>query len=189
MMLLDALLVGRIGVGMEKQDGDRLNALPDRVGDDAADLVLIERDQHGALGVDALADLVAQIPRDQRLVPLEEQVVGFRAVDAADLVDVAEALGGQQGAARAGALQERVDGDRGSVEEELGRLEMRAGLGDAVLDAVDQPQRRRQRLAEPQLAGRLVEGRDVREGPAHIRRQSKMVRGGRRYIHGNGSLR
>ena len=97
---LHALLVRGIAVGVQKQDRDRLHALRHRVGDGRAHLLLVELDQHLALGVDALADLVAQVALDQRLVPAEEQIVGFRPVDAADLVDVAKALRGEE---RAGA--------------------------------------------------------------------------------------
>ena len=45
-----------------------------------------------AVGEHALLDFEAQRALDQRLVLLEEQIVGVRPVDAADLVDVAEAL-------------------------------------------------------------------------------------------------
>jgi hypothetical protein len=72
---LHPLLVRRIAVGVQEQDGDRLHALGDRVGDGGAHLVFIELDQHLALGIDALADLVAQIAVDQRLVAAEEQIV------------------------------------------------------------------------------------------------------------------
>ena len=97
---LRPLLVRGIAVGVQEQDGDRLRARAHRVGRGGAHRVLVELDQHLALRVHALADLVAQVALDQRLVPAEEQIVGFRPVDAADLVDVAEALRGDE---RAGA--------------------------------------------------------------------------------------
>ena len=96
---LHPLLVRGVAVGVQEQDRDRLRALRDRVGDRRAHLLLVELDQHLALRVHALADLVAQVALDQRLVAAEEQIVGFRPVDAADLVDVAEALRGEQRAA------------------------------------------------------------------------------------------
>ena len=133
-----------------------------------SDLLLVERDQHRALRVHPLHDLEAHVAVDQRRVLLEEQVVGLRPVDAADLVDVAEALRGQQRAARAGALQDGVDRDRGAVQEQPRGVEARAGLADAVLDAGDQPLRRGQRLAEAERAGRLVERGDVGERAADV---------------------
>ena len=123
--LLRADLVRRVAVGVQEQDGDRLHAGRDRLARDPAHLLLVERDQHRALRVHPLHDLEAHVAVDQRRVLLEEQVVGLRPVDAADLVDVAEALRGQQRAARALALQDGVDGDRGAVQEQPRGVEAR----------------------------------------------------------------
>ena len=142
--------------------------LVDRVPRHRQHLLLVERDQHRALRVHPLHDLEAQIAVDQRRVLVEEQVVGLRPVDAADLVDVAEALRGEQRAFRAAALQDGVDRDRGAVQEHPRRREARAGLADAALDAGDEPLRRGQRLAEPERAGGLVERRHVGEGAADV---------------------
>ena len=109
------------------------------------------------------------------VVLLKEQVVGFRPVDAADLVDIAEALRGEQRAVRAAALQDGVDRDRGAVQEEPRRAKLRSGLADAILDAGDEPLRRGQRLAEAKLAGRLVERRDVGESAADVGRQADLT--------------
>ena len=136
---------------MQEQNGDRLRALLDRRGGGGAHRVLVERDQHLALRVHALADLVAQVALDQRLMAAEEEVIGFRPVDAADLVDVTEALRGDERTACAGALQNGVDRDRRAVQEQPRRPEPGARLRDPVLDPRDQPRRRGQRLAEPQL--------------------------------------
>jgi hypothetical protein len=59
-------------------------------------LLLVERNEHLALRIHAFADLVAQVALDQGLVAPEEEIVGFRPIDAADFVDIAEALSGQQ---------------------------------------------------------------------------------------------
>ena len=72
---------------------------------------------------DPLANLETQRSFDQRLVLFEEKIIGFRTVDAADLIDVAKALGDQQRAAGAFALEDGVDGDRGTVEQEPSRVE------------------------------------------------------------------
>jgi hypothetical protein len=105
---------------------------------------------------------------DQRLMLAKEQVVGIRPVDAPDLVDVAEAFGDDQRGPGAGALQDGVDGDGRAVEEQAGGGIVGAGLLDAGGDPLDQMVRRRQRLAEAELAGALVERRHIREGAADI---------------------
>ncbi len=161
---------------MQKQDGDRLRAPRNGIGQGCAHLGLIELDQHLALGVDALAHLVAQIALDQRRVPPEEQIVRLRPVDAADLVDVAETLRGDERAVRAGALENGVDRDGGAVQEQRRRAKAQAGLAHAGLDPGDQRRRRGQRLAELERAGRLVEGGNIGEGAADIGRQSDPAR-------------
>ena len=157
---------------MQEQDGDRLDALRSTASATArADLVLVERDQHLALRVHALADLEAQVALDQRLVLAEKQIVGFGPVDAADLVDVAEALRGEQRAARAVRSRMVLIATVVPCRNSCAARNAAPALSTPVLDAVDQPRRRRQRLAELQLPGRLVERRDVGEGAADVGRQ------------------
>ena len=140
----------------------------------AASACLVERDQHLAVGAHALLHLEAQRALDQRHVLLEIEIVGVGPVDAADLVDVAEAVGGDQRGLGAGALQHGVDGDRRAVQEQVRRGVVAAGLLDAAADAVDQPLRRRQRLAEGQPPGLVVEHRDVGEGAADVGREAEV---------------
>ena len=59
-------------------------------------LLFVELDEHTALRIHALANFKAQRSFDQRLVFLKKQIVGFRAIDTADFINVAKALGGQQ---------------------------------------------------------------------------------------------
>jgi len=54
-MIAFARCRGRVAVGVQEQDRDRLRALRDGIGDGRAHLVLVELDQHLALGVHALA--------------------------------------------------------------------------------------------------------------------------------------
>ena len=68
---------------------------------------------------------------DQRLMLLEKQIVRVRPVDPADLVDVAETLGGDQRGLGAGAFQQGVDRDGRAVKEQRRRGEVAAGLVDA----------------------------------------------------------
>ena len=107
-------------------------------------------------------------PVHERLVLAEEQVVGVGAVDAADLVDVAETLRDQQRGPGAGPLQQRVDGDGGAVEEQVRVPKGDARPVDGVLDPFDQRAVGGERLAEAQLARRFVEGGEVGEGAADV---------------------
>ena len=139
----------------------------------AARPVLVERRHHLAVGAHALLDLEAQRPLDQRHVLLEIEIVGVGPVDAADLIDVAEALGRHQRGLGAGALQHGVDGDGRAVQEQAGRAAYSLpAFSTPLADAVDQTIRRRQRLAEGQPAGLVVEYRDVGEGAADVGREA-----------------
>src|SRR5262245_32715395 len=132
------------------------------------DLILVERPLDLAVGEHALLDLEAQRPLDQRHVLAEEQVVGVGPVDAADLVDVAKALGDEERSLRARSLEDGVDRDRRAVQEQAGRAIIAAGLLDALVDAVDQPLRGRQGLAEGERAGTIVEHCNIGEGAADV---------------------
>ena len=92
-----------------------------------AHLVLVERRLDAAVVAQPLADLEAQVAGDEqrRLVGL--QVVEIRPVLAADLEQVAEALGGDEAGRDAAVLDQRVGGDRGAVAEigDLGRRGLR----------------------------------------------------------------
>jgi hypothetical protein len=107
------------------------------------DFLLVERGFDLAVAQHALLDLVAQRPLDQRLVLAEEQIVGVRPVDAADLVDVAEALGDEERGLGARALQDGIDGDGGAVEKQPGRFVVAACLRHPGVDPLDQALRRR----------------------------------------------
>ncbi len=172
---LDPLLVRGIAVGMQEQDGDGFYAVADRVGDHRPHRILVELDQHFALRVHALTDLVAQIALDQRLVTAKEQIVGFRPIDAADLVDIAKALRGEERAGCSRALQNGVDRDGGTVQEKPRRTKLRACLSHSILDTGNESRRRGQRFSEAKLPRRLVESGDIGESAAHIGRQPNLT--------------
>jgi hypothetical protein len=169
-------LMRAVGVAVDEHDGDGFDAERLEPVAQRREARLVERDHHLAVGAHALLHLEAQRPLDQRLVLLEIEIVGVGPVDAADLVDVAEAVGGDQRGPGAGSLQHGVDGDRRAVQEQARRGVVAAGLLDAVADAVDQPPRRRQRLAEGEPPGLVVKHRDVGEGAADVGRETH-VRG------------
>ena len=165
---LGPLLVVGVAVAVQEQDRHRLDIEPGEAFAERAHLVLVERGQRLALGQHPLVELEAHRALDQRAVLLEEQVVGIRPVDPADLVDVAEPLGDHQRGARAGAFQHGVDGDRRAVQEQRRVRERDARAVHPGGDAVHQMRRRRRRLAEPERAALGVEGGDVGERAADI---------------------
>ena len=115
---LGARLVVGAGVAVEEQDRAGFDAELVELVAERRDLALVERRLDLAVGEHALLDLEAQRALDQRHVLLEEEIVGVGPVDAADLVDVAEALGDEQRGLGAGALQDGVDGDGRAVQEQ-----------------------------------------------------------------------
>ena len=113
---------------MEEADRDRLDALG---GEEAAGLLdagAVERLVHLARGEHALVDLARVAARHQRLVPVEEEIVGFGPVAAADDVDVARAGGDDEAGLRALALDQRVDRDGRAVDELVDRAGVEAAL-------------------------------------------------------------
>ena len=123
--LLGARLVRAVGVAVEEHDRDGFDA-------ELVELVAERGEPASSSGVTTSPSastrslhLEAQRPLDQRHVLLEIQIVGVGPVDAADLVDVAEALGGHQRGLGAGALQDGVDGDGRAVQEQARRRRSR----------------------------------------------------------------
>ena len=144
---LDARLVRRVHVAVEQHDGDRVDTLGLEPSAHLEHARLVERHVHRAFGRQALAHLVAPRARHERHVLVEVEVVGVRAVDAADLVHVAKALAGDERGLGATTLEKRIDGDGRAVQEERGIGEAHLRLVHALRDTVDEPRRRRERLA------------------------------------------
>ena len=136
--LLGARLVAGIAVAIEEQDRDRFDAEAVELRPEVRNFRLVERDVDVAVGQDSLARLEAQRALDQRLVFLEEQVVGIRPVDAADFVDVAKAFGDDEGGLGAGAFQDGVDGHRRAMEEQPGVRIGGTCMGDRRRNSLDQ---------------------------------------------------
>ena len=135
---LDPLFVGRIHVAMQQQDGNGFDLRGLQLVAERMDLGVVQSDEDFAGRRDPLAHLEPQRPFDQRHVLAKEQVVGVGAVDAADLVGVAEAFGDEERGLRAGTLEHRVDGDGRAMKEQPGIGVLGLGFLHAVGDAVDQ---------------------------------------------------
>ena len=94
----------------------------------------VEGGEDAAAGVEALGDLEAEVAGDERGEAAGHAVgVGPRA--AAELEDVAEALGGDQAGAGEAALEQGVGGDGGAVDEEVDAVEGRGGGVEGGEDA------------------------------------------------------
>ncbi len=127
----DPILVDGVGVGVQQADRDRLDAEPGERPGDRPDRVLVERDEHVAVPVEPLRDPEAQRPRDERDRLGELDVVQRRPDLAADLEDVAEALGRDQRGPRDLALDDRV-GRHGRAMDDVaqaGRVGLRRRRG------------------------------------------------------------
>jgi hypothetical protein len=107
----------------------------------------------------------------------EIQIVGFRPVDSADLINVAEAGGDNERGARPRALQHGVDRNRRSMQEQRGIAENGIGPRNAVLDAVDKPPGRGQCFAKPQRSRALIEYGHIREGATDVSCNARTGRG------------
>ena len=166
--LLGAHLVTGIAVAVEEQDRDRFDAEAVELRREGRNFGLVERDVDVAVGQDSLPRLEAQRALDQRLVFLEEQVVGIRPVDAADFVDVPKAFGDDEGGLGTSAFQNSVDGHRRAMEEQPGVRIGGSRMGDGSRDSLNQMMWRRQRLAELDVPGRGIERRHIREGAADV---------------------
>ncbi len=75
-----APLVRLVGEAVQEADGDRLDLLGLQLRRDAAHRLLVERQQHGAVGGHALGHAEAQVARHQRLRPLHVDVVLLEAM-------------------------------------------------------------------------------------------------------------
>ena len=86
----------------------------------------------------ALRDFEAQRTRYQRNVLGKEQVVGIRAIDPTDLIDVSKTLCDQQCCLGTAAFKQGIDGNGGAMQEQVTMLQVNAGTVQRVLDTVDQ---------------------------------------------------
>ena len=90
---------------VEQADGDRLHVVALDEVHDVVQLVHPQRLDHGALRVDPLRDLEAEMARHQHRGPILEQIVEARPRRPAQLEDVTHPAGGDECRARALALE------------------------------------------------------------------------------------
>ncbi len=163
----------RMRVRVEQTDGHGLDRVLPADVDSGTEVREIERNQHVSPAVDALANLEAVPPGHERRRLARHEVVHVGPVAPADLEDVAEARGRHERRSGAAPLGQRVDDHRGPVDElgHVGQLDVRGS--DGVHDARGEIGRRGGRLRHGRRPGGLVEGDEVRERAADVRRQSE----------------
>ncbi len=166
--LTERLLVGRVRVGVKEADGDALDALAAEPLDDLGQPAEIERDEHRAVGADALADLGAEPPRHEGLgLGGQIEPVEVGAVHAPDLEHVAEAARRDETDGADAPLDDRVGDERGPVGERRAGAGHAPDGGEAVEHASGGVVGRRRHLerAHPPCS---VPGHEVGEGAADV---------------------
>ena len=101
---------------------------------------------------------------------VEEEIVGFGPVAAADDVDVARAAGDDEPGLGALALDQRIDGDGRAVDQLVDRGDVDAALADAVDDPLYQVGGRGEALRLHESAERIVESDQIGERAADVDR-------------------
>jgi len=114
----------------------------------------------------------SQMARHERRGRVDEQVVHVVAALVPDLERVAKALGGEQSRPRALALDQRVRGQRGAVNDRADAAGIHARVVqqrlDALLDAMGGILGGRQHLADADGAGDLVDDDEIGERAADV---------------------
>ena len=166
----DPTLVLGIGEAVQQPDRHGLDLLRGERIDRAGNDVVVERQQHGALRIDALAHRHAQPPRHQRRRQVDIEVVLLETVLVADLDHVAKTFGGEQRGLGALPLDQRIGGKRSAVDDQAHVGRRNAGFGDDRTHdrqhAVFRRSRRGQTLCRIALVADFE--RDIGEGAADI---------------------
>ena len=171
--VLRGLLVGRVGVGVEEADGERLDAgRVDQIAHRRAHFLRIQRLDHRTVGRDPLADLPAAAARDEGIGPPEPEVEQVVALLEAHVEDVAEPRGHQHPGRRPATLDDRVGDEGGAVGDRIdpGHRDVLAGeQGGRALDHRGRGVGRRgEPLVDRDPAAVFVEEGEVGERPSDV---------------------
>src|SRR6516164_5130488 len=129
--LADSAFMIRIGEAVQETVRHRLDLLCGEGVDCASDAGLVERHQHLALRVDALAHGQSQPARNERRRQIDIDVVLLETVFVPDLNDVTEPLGGQKGGLGPLPLYQRIRSERRAMDDQTYRAWPDARLGDS----------------------------------------------------------
>ena len=159
-------LMRRVGVGMQEADGDGLDAEAVEMMRQPFERRHVEGDEHLARGVHPLVRLEGEVARHQRARAMEIEVEGVRPVAAAERVDVAKALRGDERGGGPAAFQHGVDRNGRAVQQFVHRRHIAAGEAQRGGGPDGRIGRDGQRLGGDD--GAVLEADEVREGAADI---------------------
>ena len=162
-----AELVGGVGVGVEEVDDEGLAAGARRVATAARTASSSRGVRMRPSGVGALGDFEAEVAGDDR-GEAAGHAVGVGPGAAAELEDVAEALGGDEAGAGEAALEDGVGGGGGAVDDEVDLGGRGAGRVEGGEDAEGLVLGGGRGLGQADGAGGGVEEDEVGEGAAHV---------------------
>ena len=165
----DALFVGRVGVGVEEADGDAGDGLLAQPGDEAIEFGVGERFEDGAVVVEAFMEAeAAGGGYEGRGFRGDVEAIEVPAAEAADLEQVLEAGGGDEGDGGEAFLDDGVGDAGGSVDEAAEVCRRQVDGGDGLEHGVDGVIGSGGDLGGAGLAGGGVDGDDVGEGAADV---------------------
>ena len=173
--LADAKLVVGVHDGPEKRHRHRLDPLARQAFDDRPRGGLVQLALDTALGVDPLRDLEGEAARNVGRRELHREVERLALAAVAVEQRVGKTLGREQRRLRHLALDDRVGGPRGAVDQHLGLGEQALGIdagdvarvGERLAEALEGALDRGQRLADREPA-RLVGDHDIGKRAAGI---------------------
>ena len=108
---------------------------------------------------------------------LEKKIIGVRAIDAPDFINIAKPAGRHKRGLRTRPLEHRVDGDGRTVKKKPGRRKVRPRFFHARLDTFDHRTWGRKCFAEQKAVVSLVESGHVRERASDIGREAQSMGG------------
>ena len=134
--------VERIGIAVQKSDGDRCDALAHASGDDGVQIGKVERRDDVAPRIHALAHFQTQAARHERRGRGRVKVVEVRTVAAPDLEDIAESRGGHERRFHALAFGDGVDDGGAAVNQAVDPIRTDVPLFLSDRDRVQDTSRR-----------------------------------------------
>jgi hypothetical protein len=154
--LAGAALVRRVAVAVQEVDGQGFAARIQQLPQSPTHCVLVQRHQDLPVGVHALRDLQAQLPRYQRHEAAGE-AVGRGPGATPQFQHVAEACRGDQANAREAALQQGVGGGGGTVDQGVDAVQGQPGAFQRRQHAACLVVRRGRNLGHADLTRGVIE--------------------------------
>ena len=172
----DLGFVPGIHIRVQKADGDRLGAGVAKRLEDPMRCPMVGLRQDFAIGSDAFRHAQPPLARNDRQGLVLKQVVHVGSEVATDFEDVAKSFRRQQGRVAELVLEHCVGDEGGAVHEQSDVVRIDSRKLDATLDRGDQRTRgvaaATRYLGDGDLAGLLVQHRDIGEGAADVHPES-----------------